>query len=160
MVQAKYLCALLLSATALSGGLGAQQPVPKAEQLLLGTWDLDLARSQFFQREAPRSQVMIFEPGEEGLMGTVIFTSQDGEENRVSYVASSDGLPATLYGSESFDTIATQNHGPYHATADFTHAGRVVAEAERRISMDGSEMTVVVERNGDLSSRAIFVKRE
>lgn len=141
--------------------VGAQQVV-SAESLLEGTWELDLARSQFIEIEAPRSQVMTFERGDAGepMRATVVFTSRQGVQRRVSYEMGMEGEEIPLQGQGSFDTISFRSQGPYQATAQFTHAGQVVGRAERRISMDGREMTVRVERNGNLSSRAIFVKQE
>ena len=133
-----------------------------SEALLEGTWELDLSRSQFIEIESPRRQVMTFEPGQdgEGMQATVVFTSDEGVERRVSYVMADEGEEIPLQGQGSFDTITLRSQGPYEAVALFTHAGQVVGRAERSISMDGREMTVVVERNGNISSRAIFVKQE
>lgn len=149
--------ALLLS---LAGATAAQAPRPSEADLLTGTWVLDLSRSTFFGRSPPKRQVMIFEPGEAGLEATVIFTDTHGVENRVSYTLGADNERIPLQGSENFDAIFMESRGPYLAVTTFTHAGREVGHAERRISLDGREMTVEVERNGNLSSRAIFIKQE
>lgn len=140
--------------------LPAQPPFPDEQEILYGTWELDLERSVFIEREAPRRQVLIYEPHEEGLAATVVFEEQNGEENTVSYVAGQDGVPVELEGSENFDALIMDTQGPYYATTSFTHAGREVGRAERRISRDGREMTVEVVRMGNLSSRAVFVKQE
>lgn len=160
MNDAKYAFILLLLPVVLFPlNLAAQ--IPKSmNELLYGTWVLDQDRSTFFERQAPRNQTLIYEPHEEGLQATVIFIEQDGTENRTSYVASQDGVPVRLRGSEDFDTIILESRGPYQANTTFTHAGLVVGQAERTISMDGKEMRVVVKRKGNLSSRAVFVKQE
>lgn len=151
--------ALLAASLLMSPWIAAQDP-PRSAELLEGTWELDLARSSFIEREAPRSQVMIFEPTEEGLKTELIFINQDGGTYRVNYVAGDPGAEIPLSGSSSFDAITMQQHGPYRATTTFMHAGQEVGHAERRISMDGREMTVEVVRNGNLSSRAVFIKQE
>jgi hypothetical protein len=160
MKLTRYSCVLLFSAALSIPVSLAAQSAPSSNELLYGTWVLDLTRSVFIEREAPKSQVMIFEPDEKGLKATIIFTSQKGIENRVSYIDNQKGEPAKLVGSQNFDTILQESQGPYHATSTFTHAGIAVGHSQRTISLDGKEMMVEVERKGNLSSRAFFIKQE
>jgi hypothetical protein len=151
---------VLLTAALISPAhLFAQATSSSAHELLRGTWVLDLSRSVFIEREAPKSQTMSFEPHEEGLQVTIIITNQNGIEDRISYIDQQNGEPAQLTGSRNFDMVVQENQGPYHATSIFTHAGMEVGRSQRTISLNGKEMMVEVERKGNLSSRAIFIKQ-
>lgn len=53
-----------------------------------------------------------------------------------------------------------RREGPYAAVAEFRHAGRVVGEARRVISTDGSSMTVTVRINDNINRIAVFTRKE
>jgi hypothetical protein len=161
MHVAKYSSALLLCyALVAPSQLTAQYAHSRINDLLYGTWVLDVPRSLFIEREAPKSQTLIFEPDEAGLRATIIFVNKNNVEERISYIDNQNGEPAKLIGSSNFDTIMQESHGPYHTTSTFTHAGLEVGRSQRTISLTGQEMMVEVERRGNLSSRAIFVKQK
>jgi hypothetical protein len=157
----KYSAAFLLcSALCTPYQLAAQSARNTTNDLLYGTWVLDLGRSTFIEREAPKSQTLIFEPTDEGLRATIIFVNKNGVEERISYIDNQKGEPAKLSGSSNFDTIMQESNGPYHTTSTFTHAGLEVGRSQRTISLNGEEMRVEVERRGNLSSRAVFIKQK
>lgn len=159
MHVAKYSSAVLLC-SALCTPLAAQHSHSSVNDLLYGTWVLDVDRSVFIEREAPRSQTLVFEPDAAGLKATVIFVDKNGIEEKISYIDNQNGEPAKLAGSSNFDTIMQESHGPYHTTSIFTHAGMEVGRSQRTISLNGEEMMVEVERKGNLSSRAVFRKQK
>lgn len=151
---------LLLSTSLISPALLlAQSSGNSANQLLYGTWVLDLSRSVFIEREAPEAQSMTFAPHAEGLQTTIVITNKNGIENRISYVDKQNGEPAQLSGSSNFDTVVMESHDPYHVTSILSHAGMEVGRSQRTISLNGKEMIVEVERKGNLSSRSLFVKQ-
>src|SRR5688572_17905951 len=161
MRVARYSSALLLfSAFCTPYQLAAQPARNSAHELLYGTWVLDLARSTFIEREAPKSQTLVFEPDPAGLKATVTFVNKNGMQETISYIDNQDGEPAKLVGSSNFDTIMQESHGPYNTTSIFTHAGLEVGRSQRTISLNGEEMMVEVERRGNLSSRAVFRKQK
>lgn len=151
---------LFVSTLGLPHQLAAQNAVNSADQLLYGTWVLDLSRSTFIEREAPKSQTLVFEPDPAGLKATVTFVNSNGMEETISYIDNQNGEPARLAGSSNFDTIMQESHGPYNTISIFTHAGMEVGRSQRTISLNGQEMMVEVERKGNLSSRAVFRKQK
>lgn len=161
MRVARYSTALLLlSAFCTPHQLAAQPAHNSSHDLLYGTWVLDLNRSTFIEREAPKSQTIVFEPDPAGLRATVTFVNQNGVQETITYIDSQNGEPAKLAGSSNFDTIVQESHGPYNTTSIFTHAGMEVGRSQRTISLNGEEMMVEVERKGNLSSRAVFRKQK
>jgi len=162
MHVAKYSSAVLLcSALCITPlQLAAQYSHSTVNDLLYGTWVLDLERSVFIEREAPKSQTIVFEPDPAGLKATITFVNKNGVEEKISYIDNQNGEPAKLSGSSNFDTVMQESHGPYHTTSIFTHAGMEVGRSQRTISLNGEEMMVEVERRGNLSSRAVFKKQE
>jgi hypothetical protein len=161
MHVAKFSSAILLCSALLTPlQSAAQHSQSSVNDLLYGTWVLDLDRSVFIERDAPKSQTLVFEPDEAGLRATVTFINKNGIEEKISYIDNQNGEPAKLSGSSNFDTIMQESHGPYHTTSIFTHAGMEVGRSQRTISLNGEEMMVEVERKGNLSSRAVFRKQK
>ncbi|MES2623829.1 MAG: hypothetical protein V4628_00995 [Pseudomonadota bacterium] len=161
MTHSRYSSVLLLSAALfLPVHLFAQSVTNLSNELLYGTWVLDLQRSVFIEREAPKSQSMIFEPDADGLRVTIIITNKNNIEEKISYIDKQNGEPARLSGSTNFDTIVLESRDPYHTASIFTHAGMEVGRSQRTISLNGQEMMVEVERKGNLSSRSVFLKQK
>lgn len=161
MHVARYSSAILLFSTLCTPfQLAAQHSHSGVNDLLYGTWVLDLNRSVFIEREAPKSQTIVFEPDPAGLRATVSFVNKNGAEEKITYIDNQNGEPAKLSGSANFDTIMQESHGPYHTTSIFTHAGMEVGRSQRTISLNGEEMMVEVERKGNLSSRAVFRRQK
>ncbi len=156
----RHISVLLLSASSIfSANVFSQTVAESANQLLYGTWVLDVSRSVFIEREAPKAQTMTFAPNDGGLETTIVITNKNGAEDRISYVDKQNGEPAQLSGSTNFDTVVMESHDPYHVTSILSHAGMEVGRSQRTISLNGREMIVEVERKGNLSSRSLFVKQ-
>ncbi len=128
---------------------------------IFGVWELDVDRSEFRSRPAPRSQTRIYEPHPDGLKGTVITVDAGGAETTSEFVGQYDGVdhPYASRPGEA-DAIALERTGPLTASSTFSHAGIVVGGASRTISPDGREMTIRVEFNNNISSIEVYRKRD
>jgi hypothetical protein len=151
---------LALALAILAFPLYAQSSRLEANDPVFGTWVLDLQRSMFAGRPAPRSQTRIYEPHPEGLKGTVITVAGDGSESKSEFVYRYDGIDYPFAGRPGADAIALERTGRYTAVSTFFHAGRPVGNALRTISADGKELTIRVEFQGNVTSIEVFRKQE
>ena len=112
------------------------------DQLLLGTWHLNVAKSKYRIGAPPKSQTRIYEPQGESVKATITTIYRDGRSTTVGYVASYDSLEYAVTGSPDADTIALKKVAPRTAEVTLSHAGRATASVRRVISEDGQSMTI------------------
>src|SRR3970282_1656626 len=96
--------AAVLVAVALCAGVGEAQVVPELDAVI-GTWQLDLARSTFNPGPSPKAGVRIYEPGHEGIKTTIKTQHADGKATTVEFVASYNEVIAAVTGSTTVDAI-------------------------------------------------------
>jgi hypothetical protein len=137
------LCAALAVYAARPMPATAQAPHASDEDaLLLGTWKLNVGRSQYRLGKPPVSQLRTYEPQGRSVKATIITVFPDGTSTTVGYVANYDSLEYTVTGSPDADTIALKKVAPRTAEAVLSHAGMVMATTSRVISEDGRTMTI------------------
>ncbi len=123
--------------------LVADQARPTAdEDLILGTWHLNLAKSKYSPGPTPENQVRTYEAHRDGVKATIKTTYADGRSTIIQYIANYNRMEYPVTGSTDFDTIALTKVDAYTAEANMTHGGREVGLARRVISKDGRTMTI------------------
>jgi hypothetical protein len=155
---------VLLAATASYFGsddrVGAQA-IAAEEDLLLGTWQLDLAKSRYTPGPPPRSETRTYVRDKEGMKGTIQRRRDDGREEVIEYRADFDH-EFPVMGTEAYDTIRLKRIDARTAEAVLSHAGRVFGTARRVISEDGRTLTITFrqEDRGILESNiAVYRKK-
>jgi len=155
---------VLLAATASYFGSGDRvgaQAVTAEEDLLLGTWQLDLAKSRYNPGPPPRSETRTYVRDKEGMKGTIQRRRDDGREEVIEYRADFDH-EFPVIGTEAYDTIRLKRIDARTAEAVLSHAGRVFGTARRVISEDGRTLTITFrqEDRGILESNiAVYRKK-
>jgi hypothetical protein len=130
------------------------QPLARAdEDLVLGTWTLNVAKSRWTPGPSPRSQTRIYEAHPDGLKATIKTVYADGHSTSVEYVAQYDSIEYPLTGSPDAEKIALKRIDAYTAEATLGHAGKVIGTARRVISRDGKTMTITY--RGELEGRTV-----
>ncbi|MGH9323834.1 MAG: hypothetical protein ACRD21_13225 [Vicinamibacteria bacterium] len=124
------------------------------EDLVLGTWVLDLAESTYRPGPPPKSQKRTYEPHGEGVKATITTVDAEGRTLSAEYVADYDSLEYPLTGSTQIDAIALKRVNDTTAEATLTHARKVIGTARRVISPDGKTMTITFKGN-DPQGRAV-----
>jgi hypothetical protein len=127
----------LLGALFYSHGLLAQAADP-----LIGTWELNVAKSKFSPGPAAKSQTRIYEAAGEGVKYTARGIAADGKPTLVQYTASYDGKDYPITGQPDAETISLKKIDAYTTEATQKRAGKVVITVRREISKDGKTMTV------------------
>ena len=155
---------VLLAATASYFGSGDRvraQAITAEEDLLLGTWQLDLGKSRYNPGPPPRSETRTYVRDKEGMKGTIQRRRDDGREEVIEYRADFDH-EFPVIGTEAYDTIRLKRIDARTAEAVLSHAGRVFGTARRVISEDGRTLTITFrqEDRGILESNiAVYRKK-
>jgi hypothetical protein len=122
--------------------LAIYQSQAPAEDLVLGTWILNVAKSKFRPGPPPRSQTRIYESHRDGLKTRITTVYADGRSSSIEYVANYDGVEYPVTGAPDSDTIALKKIDANTAESIMWHAGKEMAIARRVISQDGKTMTI------------------
>ena len=155
---------LLVAATAsffsADGRLRAQ-PVASEQNLLLGSWQLDLVKSRYTPGPPPRSEVRTYVRDKDGVKGTIDRRREDGREEVIEYRADFDHEYPVM-GTPAYDTIRLKRIDPRTAEAVLSHAGRVFGTARRQISEDGRTLTITFrqEDQGILESNVAVYRKQ
>ena len=127
--------------------LHGQTSTRPSQDLLLGTWRLDLAKSTYVPGPPPRSETRTYARDGDGVKGTIRRQRADGRKEVIEYRADFDHeYPVT--GTEAYDTIRLKRIDARTAEVVLSHAGRVYGRARRVISEDGLTLTIAF-RQGD-----------
>ena len=133
----RVIIALLLAAFVLDVPL-------RADDLLVGTWVLDLSKSKFEPGTAPRSQTRVYRESGNGTICTVVTVERDGSSRTVEFPMNFDGEAQKVTGSETMDEIRMSQVTPLKSEATIKHAGQVVAKSEREL-VSPNELRVTFE---------------
>jgi len=126
--------------------LQAAQPTSIAEQdKLIGTWQLNVAKSRFRPGPGPISETRTYRRGPKGVEGTIQRRFQDGRSERIEYIAEFD-REYPVAGTEAYDHVLLKRVDAYTAEAVLSHAGRVYGTARRVIAQNGNTMTITFRR--------------
>jgi hypothetical protein len=112
---------------------------------LIGTWQLDLAKSRYNPGPGPSSETRIYARDADGVKGTIRRRYADGREEVIEYRADFDH-EYPVSGTEAYDAIRFKRIDSHTAEAVLSHAGRVFGTARRVIAKDGQSMTITVRR--------------
>ena len=140
LVRLVLATAILIVAAAASPIVG-QSPAP-GDPRVLGTWNLDVARSKFTPGPTPTSQIRTYEPNANGYKATIKTTYASRKPTSVEYVANYDSLEYPVSGSPDYDTIRLKKIDSSTSEAVLGHAGKVFATTRRVLSDDGQTMTI------------------
>jgi len=136
----------------------AAQPA-RGQQLLLGTWQLDLAKSTYFPGPAPRSETRTYTADSQGVQGVIKRIYADGRAETIEYRADYD-REQVVTGTPMYDAITLQKIDDFTAESTLSHAGLVYGTARRVISPDGNALTITFQRKtADDTIRNVAVYR-
>ena len=150
---------ILLGTIAL--GLAAERIVGTGTDPVVGTWTLNVAKSNFNPGPAPTMQTRVYEEKVGGIKVTVKTQWADGHSTTVLIAANYDGKDYPVVGSDDYDAISLQKASDRVSEAMLLHAGTVVANARREVSEDGRSMTVVYKTSsGKMHNTAVYDRQE
>ena len=114
----------------------AQGPNP-----LIGTWTLNIAKSNFSPGPPPKSSTRTYTQNGDGLKFVTAGVNADGSAGKNSWAAHFDGKDYPMVGNPNADMVTITMVGA--STMDFTSkkGGKVTSTSRLTVSKDGKTMT-------------------
>jgi len=115
---------------------------------VVGTWQLNLAKSKFSPGPAPKTDTRTYTESADSI--TMIWKSvaADGKEMNVKSTFRTDGKDYPLTGSANFDTLTLKQVDSHTVHSTQKKGGKVVGETTRTVSKDGKELTLASKGTG------------
>lgn len=110
--------------------------------LVIGTWNLNVAKSKFVPGPAPQSERRTYETVHSGVKATIRTVYADGHMSYSETVADYDGAEHPVTGNPEVDVIRLKRIDDHISETTAMHAGTIVSTARRQISEDGNTMTI------------------
>jgi hypothetical protein len=122
---------------------GVQLPA-QATDPIVGTWELNVAKSKFVPGRAPKSETRTYVVSGQDIKATTKGVDSAGKPTAGEFTISYDGKDRPQIGNPDADTLSLKRIDPF--TTEFTQkrAGKVVITGTRIISRDGNVMTITV----------------
>ena len=149
-------CAVVLVTVS---ALYAQKASRYEFDLLIGVWQVDLAKSRYYPGPPPVSETRTFVRDADGVKGTVARRLANGREELIEYRADFDN-EYPVSGTEAYDAVRFKRIDSRTAEAVLSHAGRVFGIATRVISNDGQTMTITFRQEDPSLVRNVVVYRK
>jgi len=130
---------------------------------ILGTWQLNVAKSQFTPGPGWRSQIRVYQAAPEGVAVSWTGVDAEGEQMQVSYSYAYDGRDYPMLGSASYDTLNAVRIDARTVRSEEKRDGTTVGIAVRTVSPDGKILTIKDEgtnRKGQKFSQLLVFDRQ
>jgi hypothetical protein len=137
----------LLQTVALAAML-AVTAVASAADPVVGTWQLNLAKSKFSPGPAPKTDTRTYTESADGITMTWTSVAADGKEMVVKSTFKADGKDYPLTGSPNFDALTLKRVDSHTIHSTQKKGGKVVGETKRSVSKDGKELTLASKGTG------------
>ena len=109
---------------------------------VVGTWQLNLAKSKFSPGPAPKTDTRSYTESADGITMAWKSVAADGKELNVKSTFKTDGKDYPLTGSPNFDTLTLKQVDSHTVHSIQKKGGKVVGETTRTVSKDGKELTL------------------
>ena len=113
----------------------------QATDPLIGTWELNLAKSKYDPGPPPKSATWKYEAVGNGLKYSGKTVNADGTTSDTTWTAYFDGKDYPYIGSPNIDTISLKRIDRYNTEGTFKKAGKVTDHGKRVVSQDGKVYT-------------------
>ena len=125
-----------------------------ANDPMIGTWKLNVSKSNFTPGPAPKSAINKFEPWEDGIKATIDLVNGQGNRVHLEVAARFDGKDYPIKGSSMADAISLKRVNERQIDAVEKNDGKIVMTGKSVISADGKTSTVM-QTGTDPQGRAI-----
>jgi hypothetical protein len=151
---ASVTCAAMVTAALV---LHAAQDAPSTkDDPIIGTWQLNVAKSNYVPGPGPITETRTYKRGANGVEGTIQRRFANGRSERIEYVAEFD-REYPVSGTEEYDHILLKRIDSRTAEAVLSHAGRVYGTARRVIAPSGSSMTITLKRESSSGTGSVVI---
>ena len=144
-------------------GIGVVSVSGQTTDARIGTWKLNVAKSQFSPGPPPQSLMVKVEPSGRGEKVATEGVNADGTRTATQYTASFDGKDYPLTGSQVANTVSLKRVDARTTERTDKKDGTVAQTLRRVVSQDGKTMTVTVKgknaQGQDVNSTLVFEKQ-
>jgi hypothetical protein len=111
---------------------------------LVGTWELNTAKSKYVPGPMPKSLTRTVEAQREGVKYTFVGVAADGKPIAYGFPVQFDGKDNPISGSmpQGADTISAKRTDSHHYVATLKKSGKAIGSARVAVSKDGKVTTV------------------
>ena len=109
---------------------------------LVGTWELNIAKSKYSPGPAPKSETRTYVVAGQDIKATLKGVDAEGKPTSAEWTVNTDGKDRPATGFADLDALSLKRIDAF--TVEFTQkkAGKVVGTGTRVISKDGKVMTI------------------
>jgi hypothetical protein len=118
------------------------EALTQATDAVVGTWELNLAKSSFSPGPAPRSETRIYVASGSDLKLTLKGIDGDGKPRSIQASYSLDGREHPIIGSPDADSQSITRVDALTIEGTLKKGGKVVQTVRRSITKDGKTMTI------------------
>jgi hypothetical protein len=135
----------------------------QAEDSIVGTWTLNVAKSTYSPGPPPKSLTVKFEAAGDGIKSTADTVAADGTTTHTEYTANYDGKDYPLKGTKDADTVSLKRVDANSTVRTDKKAGKVVRTYTRKLSADGKTMTTTItgtNEQGQTINNTVLLERQ
>jgi len=125
-----------------------------ADDPMIGTWKVNLAKSTYTPGPPPKSATNKFEPWEDGVRATIDLVDAEGNKIHAEVAAKFDGKDYPIKGSPIADAVSLKRINERQIDVVWKQAGKVTMTGKSVISSDG-RTTTVSQTGNDPQGRAV-----
>ena len=122
--------------------VGSAVAAAPAADPVIGTWQINVAKSKFSPGPAPKSDTRIYAATEQGTAMTWTSVGTDGEETVVTSTFKTDGKDYPLTGSGNFDSLSLKQVDDHTVQSTQKKGSKVIGTTTRTVSKDGKLLTL------------------
>ncbi|MBP7608465.1 MAG: hypothetical protein KA760_03170 [Steroidobacteraceae bacterium] len=122
--------------------VGSAVAAAPAADPVIGTWQINVAKSKFSPGPAPKSDTRIYAATEQGTAMTWTSVGTDGEETVVTSTFKTDGKDYPLTGSGNFDSLSLKQVDDHTVQSTQKKGSKVIGTTTRTVSKDGKVLTL------------------
>lgn len=151
-------CSLVVMVAFSATGFGAD-PV-------LGTWKLNVEKSNYTPGPAPKRQTRTYEAHPMGIRVTIQTVHADGQTVSVQHPVNYDGKehPITGDANQAANAIVLVQIDPFTSEATLKHANKIIGTNRRIVAADGRSMTITYQgtdaRGRPVKNTAVYDKQK
>ena len=113
-----------------------------ASDPVIGTWQLNVAKSKFSPGPAPKSDTRTYAATDQGIMMTWKSVGADGKEMVAKSTFKADGNDYPASGAPNFDSLSLKQVDDHTVQSTQKMGGKVIGTTTRTVSKDGKVLTL------------------
>jgi hypothetical protein len=136
------LLALLMGILVTVGGSGLSRAANAPDPAIVGTWTLNLAKSNFTPGPAPKSMTRTYTQTAQGISLSVTGVAADGSAISMRTTFNYDGKDYPYTGSPNYDSLSLKRVNGSTVKSVLKKDGKVVGSTTRTVSAHGKVLTL------------------